>query len=167
MAKEKGGLGIKKLALLNRALLSKWNWRFVIEDERLWKKVIIIKYGVEEGTWYTQVSKASYGIGLWKGIRMEAGLIATHSVFVIGAGKRVHFWEDCWCDSTPLYSTFPRTIWLPLKGGGLQIFRVKMGRLGIGTRGLQDPSTIGKWKRCAVSYLPYGIKEPASMRRIK
>ena len=119
MAKEKGGLGIKKLALLNRALLSKWNWRFVIKDERLWKKVIIIKYGVEEGTWYTQVSKASYGIGLWKGIRMEAGWIATHSVFVIGAGKRVHFWEDCWCDSTPLYSTFPCTIWLPLKGGGL------------------------------------------------
>ena len=25
MAKEKGGLGIKKLALLNRALLYKWN----------------------------------------------------------------------------------------------------------------------------------------------
>ena len=41
MAKEKGGLG--KLALLNRALLKKWNW----------KKVIIIKYGVEVGAWYT------------------------------------------------------------------------------------------------------------------
>ena len=53
MAKEKDGLGIKKLALLNRELLSRWNWRFVIEDEPLWKKVIIIKYGVEVGAWYT------------------------------------------------------------------------------------------------------------------
>ena len=53
--------------------------------------MITIKYGVEVGVWYTRVSKASYGIGLWKDIRMEAGLVATHSVFVIGDGKRVRF----------------------------------------------------------------------------
>ena len=49
---------------------------------------------------------------------MEASLIATHSVFVIGDGKRVYFWEDCWCGSTPLYSTFPSLYNLvALKGG--------------------------------------------------
>ena len=42
-----------------------------------------------------------------------------------------------------------------------------MGKLEIGTQGLQDPSTIGKLKRCAVSYPPYRIKGSASMRRIK
>ena len=85
--------------------------------------MIIIKYGVEVGAWYTRVSKASYGIGLWKDIRMETGLIATHSVFVIGDGKRVPFWEDCWCRSTHLYSTFPSLYNLvALKGGWVADF---------------------------------------------
>ena len=44
--KENGGLGIRKIDLLNKALLSKWIWRFAFEDI-LWKKVIGVKYGQE------------------------------------------------------------------------------------------------------------------------
>ena len=43
--KEKGGLGIRKIDLLNKALLGKWIWRFAFEKEILWKKVIGVKYG--------------------------------------------------------------------------------------------------------------------------
>ena len=47
--KKKKGLGVKSLTILNKALLSKWSWRYAIEKEALWKRVISGKYGEEEG----------------------------------------------------------------------------------------------------------------------
>ena len=49
----KGGLGVRCLSKLNRALLGKWSWCFVEENEALWHQVINRKYGVEEGGWCT------------------------------------------------------------------------------------------------------------------
>ncbi|RVX23131.1 hypothetical protein CK203_000203 [Vitis vinifera] len=46
--KEKGGLGLRKITILNKALLGKWIWRFACAKEELWKKVLEAKYGKEE-----------------------------------------------------------------------------------------------------------------------
>ena len=35
LEKSNGGLGVKCLSILNKALLCKWRWRFAIERERL------------------------------------------------------------------------------------------------------------------------------------
>ena len=43
--KDKGGLGLRKLALLNKALLGKWIWRYACDKDNLWKQVIKVKYG--------------------------------------------------------------------------------------------------------------------------
>ena len=43
--KQKGGLGVRNLTLLNRALLCKWSWCFAVEREALWRQVICAKYG--------------------------------------------------------------------------------------------------------------------------
>ena len=43
--KEKGGLGLRKLALLIKALLGKWIWRFDCVKKDLWKQVLVAKYG--------------------------------------------------------------------------------------------------------------------------
>ena len=47
--KSKGGLGVRHLASLNRALLCKWSWRFVVDRGLLWQKVINGEYGKEDG----------------------------------------------------------------------------------------------------------------------
>ena len=36
--KSKGGLGIRNLELLNRALLGKWIWRFFAEENSIWNQ---------------------------------------------------------------------------------------------------------------------------------
>ncbi|RVW43466.1 hypothetical protein CK203_095349 [Vitis vinifera] len=48
-----GGLGIRNLSILNRALLCKWSWRFAVERDSYWKLIISSKYGIERGGWST------------------------------------------------------------------------------------------------------------------
>jgi len=40
-----GGLGIRRLGNFNSALLGKWLWRYGMETDALWRKVIEAKYG--------------------------------------------------------------------------------------------------------------------------
>lgn len=44
-SKEEGGLGVKDLALFNKALLGKWLWRLRNEPKSLWCRVVLAKYG--------------------------------------------------------------------------------------------------------------------------
>ena len=60
--KSKGGLGLRKLVLLNKALLGKWIWRFAYDKDNLWKQVIIAKYGQARRSWLESKE------GLW-GVR--------------------------------------------------------------------------------------------------
>ncbi|RVX02510.1 LINE-1 reverse transcriptase-like [Vitis vinifera] len=107
LERKKGGLGVRNLALMNKALLGKWNWRFAIEREVLWKKVISHKYGVEEGGWCTRAERGRYGVGLWKAIRKEWLGMYSSLAFRVGNGRRVRFWKDKWCGDEPLYESFP------------------------------------------------------------
>lgn len=40
MEMKRGGLGIRRLDMLDKDLIGKWNWRFAIEGEALWTGVI-------------------------------------------------------------------------------------------------------------------------------
>ncbi|RVW79726.1 hypothetical protein CK203_042340 [Vitis vinifera] len=50
-AKKDGGLGIRSLAILNKALLGKWLWRFANENDPLWKQIIFRKDGTRVKFW--------------------------------------------------------------------------------------------------------------------
>ena len=105
--KGKGGLGIRNLNFLNRALLGKWIWRFVVEESSTWKVCISTKYGIEVGGWYTLSPRGSYGLGLWKAISKETSQLKQNCELVLRDGKRIRFWEDTWCGGLPLSESFP------------------------------------------------------------
>ena len=52
-----GGLGIRRLDILNKSLLGEWNWRLVAEDNPPWKNLIKLKYGLEERGWFSAEPK--------------------------------------------------------------------------------------------------------------
>ena len=60
--KKGGGLGIRRLEILNISLLGKWNWRLAVEDNPPWKNLFKLKYGLEEGGWFSAEPKGSFGV---------------------------------------------------------------------------------------------------------
>lgn len=52
---------------MNKALLSKWLWRFGVEEDSLWRRVIALKYGVQiDGN--PRQPRGPYGLSPLKGI---------------------------------------------------------------------------------------------------
>ena len=66
LSKKKGGLEIKCLSTLNKALLCKWNWLFMNKREALWNQVIRGKYGKEKRGWCSREMIEAYGVGIRK-----------------------------------------------------------------------------------------------------
>ena len=105
--KEKGGLGLRKIILLNEALLGKWIWRFAIEKDNLWK-VLLVKYGQEGLGWRTNEVRGTLEVGVWKEILKEANWCWDNIQFKVGKGTKIKFWTDHWCGNAALSQIFPQ-----------------------------------------------------------
>ena len=81
-------MGIRNLAIFNRAFRCKWGWHFAKERGSLWHSVICGKYGEEEGGWHSCEVRGAYGVGVGKAIRMEwnAMVVEWLSFWVMGGG---------------------------------------------------------------------------------
>lgn len=62
--KGKGGAGLRRLQPKNQAFLCKWFWRFDLEEDFFWRKVVSAKYGVRDG-WDLSVPRGAYGCSPW------------------------------------------------------------------------------------------------------
>ena len=107
-----GGLGLRKLilfnqVLFNQALLGKWLWRYTMEKEALWHKIVELKYGDSWGGWCSNSDHGTYGKSLWKYIRKGWPKFAENVFFRVGDGAHVKFWQHQWCGETPLRRRFP------------------------------------------------------------
>ena len=108
MCKDKklGGLHIKVLSFLNKVLLGKWCWRFALEREFLWRRVIVGKFGEEPRGWCSLARREGYGVGLWKVIRGGWEAFKVSTSFIVSNGRRTKFWHDVWCGDAPLKDPF-------------------------------------------------------------
>ncbi|XP_028067083.1 uncharacterized protein LOC114269911 [Camellia sinensis] len=107
LPKESGGLGVRRLVLFNLALLGKWLWRFVVEKEQLWRRVVVAKFGMGRGEWCSKTVGLSHGCGVWKGIWLGREAFWSRVRLKVGTGDRVRFWRDRWCGDLSLEFQFP------------------------------------------------------------
>ncbi|GJU47721.1 RNA-directed DNA polymerase, eukaryota, partial [Tanacetum coccineum] len=79
--KKHGGLGVSSFYSLNRALLFKWVWRFLSQDNSLWFRVIVAIHGSS-----SQVISASYP-STWSSIINEVNSLKAQGVDLISHCK--------------------------------------------------------------------------------
>ncbi|GJT68519.1 putative RNA-directed DNA polymerase [Tanacetum coccineum] len=112
--KSVGGLGVGSLKSMNLGLLGKWRWRFLNEQEALWRKVISVLYDNDGG--FHNISGAGLKKGIWDGILSssvaidDTGVAFSHSfIKKVSDGDTTLFWEDSWVAHGPcLKLRFPR-----------------------------------------------------------
>ena len=104
---ECGGLGVRKLTTFNKAFLEKWLWRFGIEETRLLKRVVALKFGEDWGGWTSKLGRGVHGCGLWRSIRVGWEASSKNIRFEVGVGDRVKLWIDQWCGESLLQLSFP------------------------------------------------------------
>jgi hypothetical protein len=115
LPKDKGGLGVRDVRVVNISLLSKWRWRLLDNTNAVWKDVLKSKYGenvvgrVELG----DECKPWYASLWWRDIctignNLETFWFARNVVKKLGNGVNTSFWMDIRVDDISLKDCFPR-----------------------------------------------------------
>ncbi|KAJ0917919.1 putative reverse transcriptase zinc-binding domain-containing protein [Helianthus annuus] len=114
-----GGLGLRKLDSINKALILKWAWRFKTEEGSLWVKVISSLHSHRNSFGFLPC-KTSLG-GAWCNIVKTAELpfVGTDRFDSlikgdVGDGADIRFWLDPWLRNEPLKVSFPNLFRLEL-----------------------------------------------------
>ncbi|GAU10246.1 hypothetical protein TSUD_418780 [Trifolium subterraneum] len=114
--KNKGGLGVRDIRIVNLSLLSKWRWRLLLPGRSLWKEVLVSNYEehiLHRVDWsdFRIPVKASYW---WKDICSLEKVVETKNWLVesiyrrVGNGNSTSFWSTRWIGDVPLSVAFPR-----------------------------------------------------------
>ncbi|XP_058783955.1 uncharacterized protein LOC131658705 [Vicia villosa] len=113
---DEGGLGVKNVEVLNVALLSKWKWRILTEENDVWKGILETRYGnVRRKVLIGDISVIKNSDSIWWrdliiSDNFELLLFQNFTGAVkcnIRDGQDVPFWYGCWADSRPLMVLFP------------------------------------------------------------
>lgn len=115
-----GGLGVKDLEVFNIALMEKWRWRLLSEDDSpLWKKILCFRYG-NVCSWngelpsYNIVKKSSLWwrdlVILGDGLNIGSSWFNSVAKLKLGNGTKIKFWYDKWIGTESLAYLFPSVV---------------------------------------------------------
>ena len=99
LPKNKGELRIKDMSKFNEALLGKWGWDLANNQNQLWARVLMSKYGGWNALCYGRNS-ADFS-PWWKDLRSvfkqhHSNNINNNLRWKVGEGVRIKFWKDKW-----------------------------------------------------------------------
>lgn len=101
------GLGLRSIRELNRALYGKWLCRSLVEDERLWRKVMHVRWGDWEKERGRRGRFKPHGMSLWKKIRDDSYSFKGCVGWQLGTDP-ISFWQDEWMGNFKLKDRFTR-----------------------------------------------------------
>ncbi|KAL0290018.1 UNVERIFIED_CONTAM: hypothetical protein Sangu_2591300 [Sesamum angustifolium] len=103
---EEGGLGIKDILALNRALMSKHLWAVIKQDRTsIWVDWIIQVQLRNCSIWTVKENKGAWG---WRKMLSLRHSLMSHIHYRVGNGDSVSLWHDPWHPLGPLISRIPR-----------------------------------------------------------
>lgn len=106
--REAGGLGVKNLHLMNKALLCKWHWRFASSKYDYWKTIISEKYGTTQGEWKIANYKKGSSQNIWPLICKVEESFWGNARYQVNSGDRILFWKHRWLGQETLQDTYPQ-----------------------------------------------------------
>lgn len=120
-----GGLNVSSIFFRNLGLLAKWLWRYFVESDALWRKIIQIKYGYSPTLTMIDLKSPPKG-GPWRHLcksifsnQKAALLLSQGTRKSIGDGSNSLFWHESWLHERNLKSQFPRLFRLSKLPNGL------------------------------------------------
>nr|GEZ31425.1 RNA-directed DNA polymerase, eukaryota [Tanacetum cinerariifolium] len=108
-SKKNDGLGVSSLYALNRALLFKWDWRFISRDNSLWRRFITTMHGSNLST-SSPFRYSSWLSIIWEihSLKDRGVDLLYHYCIHVGNGLRTSFWKEVWIGDIPHCVLFPR-----------------------------------------------------------
>ncbi|KAA0057306.1 uncharacterized protein E5676_scaffold496G00500 [Cucumis melo var. makuwa] len=119
---EDWGIGFGGLENKNLALLAKWGWRFINEENSLWVQVVKSIHGGSEFSWHTKGSVSCSLHSPWISISRSWKQVDSLIMFKLGSGMTIAFWHDPWADLIPIKN---------LSQGCLNSHQIQMGQFMI------------------------------------
>ncbi|KAA0045138.1 LINE-1 retrotransposable element ORF2 protein [Cucumis melo var. makuwa] len=113
-SKEEGRLGISRLHVTNKALLTKWLWRYLSEPNALWRRLIQCKYkGNYPGDIPSNIS-SSTPKAPWRSIIDNIDWFKSNQSWELNNGDQISFWYSNWSLEGRLSTAYPRLFALTL-----------------------------------------------------
>lgn len=103
-SKKQGGLGIRNLKQINKALQAKQIWR-IFKSKGEWRDILENKYvaNINLKQFINRDEKPKGSI-IWNGIIKTKGLAFEKAQWKLGNGEDINFWLDDWLGVGPLWN---------------------------------------------------------------